>query len=267
MALTIVATVAFLTELAGAVTCQSPALKIDTLVTPGTDPHAFVLSPTHRGKISNAKIIMQVGSHFEPWIDKLKVSSQQKKFILTDGLPLVNGDAHIWHSPDLTIQAARQIGAFFVENGIEKAEIIQKCTAVFEKSVAQEFSALKKQIQSIPVQDRILATDHDAFSYFGRDFGLKIVSVTGFAPDSSPTPLKMHKAIEQIKLKKIKAVFLEEGSTAKTLETLARETQIRIGGTLIADGLSGPGSGADTILGLWRKNISIFIEGINGLQK
>lgn len=267
MALTIVATVAYLTELAGAVTCQSPVLKIDTLVTPGTDPHAFVLSPTHRGKISNAKVVMQIGSHFEPWIDKLKVSSKQKKFTLTDGLPLVNGDAHIWHSPDLTIQAARKMGAFFVENGIEKTEVIQKCIAIFEKSVAQEFSALKKQLQSIPIQDRILATNHDAFSYFGRDFGLKIVSVSGLSPDSSPTPLKMHKAIEQIKLKKIKALFLEEGSTARTLETLARETQVTIGGTLIADGLSAPGSGADTIIGLWRKNISTFIEGINGPQK
>jgi manganese/iron transport system substrate-binding protein len=48
----------------------------------------------------------------------------------------------------------------------------------------------------------------------------------------------------------------------KNLESISRETGVKIGGQLFGDSLGPQGSGAETTLGMWKKNMATIIKAI-----
>ena len=44
----------------------------------------------------------------------------------------------------------------------------------------------------------------------------------------------------------------------------ARGFEVRVGGSLYSDALGGPGSGADTYIGMIRANVDTVVDGLNG---
>ena len=94
----------------------------------------------------------------------------------------------------------------------------------------------KKEISAIPPGNRKLATSHLALSYFAKEFGFRLVPVQGLNPEMKATSKDIAAAIETIKKFKITAVFTEQGVNPKNLQEMARETGVKFGGELVADG-------------------------------
>ena len=66
--------------------------------------------------------------------------------------------------------------------------------------------------------------------------------------------LKDKRVVEEITSGGIRAVFLENMSDPRFVETLAEDTGVRVGGALYADALSGPDGPAPDLLSLFRHN-------------
>jgi zinc/manganese transport system substrate-binding protein len=65
----------------------------------------------------------------------------------------------------------------------------------------------------------------------------------------------MAKIITQIRREKVPAVFLENVSDPRLMQQIARETGVRIGGTLYSDALSGRDGPAATYIDMMRNNV------------
>jgi zinc/manganese transport system substrate-binding protein/manganese/iron transport system substrate-binding protein len=111
-------------------------------------------------------------------------------------------------------------------------------------------------IHEVPPASRKLVTDHDALGYFARAFGLKIVGavIPGVSTQAEPSAGDVAKLLETIKKEKVRAIFAESGANPKVAAALAKEAGVTIVDDLYGDSLGAPGSGAETVEGMWLAN-------------
>jgi zinc/manganese transport system substrate-binding protein len=99
-----------------------------------------------------------------------------------------------------------------------------------------------------------VVTSHDAFQYFGRDYGLAFLAPQGLSTESEASAQDVARLIEQMREQEISAIFVETITDSRLLEQIADETGASIGGTLYPGALSGPDGPAPTYLDMMHHN-------------
>jgi len=96
--------------------------------------------------------------------------------------------------------------------------------------------------------------------YFAKDYGFTIFPVQGISTADQPSSQKVRRLIQEIKARKVKAIFAENIENPKVLAQLTSETGAKAGGILYADGL---GSGdASTYEGMMQSNVKTIVEAL-----
>ena len=130
-----------------------------------------------------------------------------------------------------------------------------------------ELKALDAEIRSIldgvAESDRTVVTSHDAFQYFGRDYGLTFLAPQGLSTEADVSAKDVAGLIDQIRANDIKAVFLENVTDSRLLERIAEETGAVIGGTLYPGALSGADGPAPTYLDMMRHNATTIAAALS----
>ena len=121
-------------------------------------------------------------------------------------------------------------------------------------------SNLLERLADTPVTKRIVVTSHDAFGYLGREFDIQFLAPLGLSLDAEPSAEEVALVIDQIQERNVTALFLENISNPRLLETIAAETDTSIGGRLYSDALSELDEPAGTYLDMMRHNIESLVE-------
>ncbi len=274
-------TIPYLNDLVSKASCNSKSFQVGSIISVGIDPHTFHMTPSNRIAIAKADVIVSIGSGLEPWISKIKRKKNQIWINVTEGMALnklnsnemnnhvhednhihLDNDPHIWQSPSLTKQALQKISLSLKKIRPEEKENIETCTKEYIKVIDDTVYKLKKEIETIPIEKRVIATNHDALSYFASEFGFKIYSILGLSDESAPTAAQLKKIILQVKNENIPAVFLESTGNMRNINTVSNEANVKIGGTLYGDSLGTKGSGAETAPEMWRSNVNTIIDAL-----
>ena len=75
---------------------------------------------------------------------------------------------------------------------------------------------IRKEVESVPKDSRILVTAHDAFAYFARDYGFEVKGIQGISTASEAGTSDISTLAAFIAEHKIKAVFVESSVPHKT---------------------------------------------------
>ena len=130
-----------------------------------------------------------------------------------------------------------------------------------------EIEALDAEIRAIvaalPKDRRTIVTSHDAFQYFGRDYGLTFLAPQGLSTESEASARGVARLIERIRDEGISAVFLENVADPRLLERIAEETGATIGGRLYPGALSGPEGPAPSYLDMMRHNATTLARALS----
>ncbi len=285
-------TIPYLNDLVSKASCNSKSFQVGSIISVGNDPHTFHMTPSNRLAIAKADVIVSIGSGLEPWISKIKNTKNQIWINVTEGMTLkklssnemnnhshensdenkhdhhsdnhthLENDPHIWQSPSLTKQALQKIAITLIKIRPEEEKNIESCTKDYLKRIDDTVFELKKTIETIPIDKRVIATNHDALSYFANEFGFKIYSIVGLSDESAPTAAQLKKVILEVKNENIPAVFLESTGNMRNIKTVSNETRVKIGGTLYGDSLGPKGSGAETAPEMWRTNVNTIINAL-----
>jgi len=97
-------------------------------------------------------------------------------------------------------------------------------------------------------------TTYEAFNYYGDAYEVDFLAPTSVSSEGEPMAREFAALIAQIKRERIRALFMEQGASSRLLDQVARETGVRIGGTLYAETLSSPGGPAPTYIEMMRSN-------------
>jgi zinc/manganese transport system substrate-binding protein len=276
-------------------------VEVVTLVPPDSDAHVFDPTPADAKMLAGAEIFFVNGLGFEGWMERLEKSSgfKGKVVVASTGVkPLTmseeeghhHGDAgaaeeheheehakgedHNEEGEDVTDPHAWQDlanGKLYIANirdGLIAADPEGKATyeanaAKYLDAIAKEDTVVRAALATLSEGRRKIITSHDAFGYFGAAYGLEIIAPEGVSTESEASAQDVAKIIRQIKEEKIPAVFLENVTDHRLLDQIARETGVKIGGTLYSDALSGPDGPAPTYLDMFRHNVGTLTAALS----
>lgn len=262
-------------------------VEVTTLVGPNGDAHVFQPTPADARALASADIFFVNGLGFEGWMERLEESSGFKgKLVVAsegvrprdmeEGHDAAHEDEHDDHEHeahdheghdhgDIDPHAWQNLanGEIYVANirdGLIAADPGGKATyeanaKKYLAAIEAENQAVKEAIAKLPPERRRIITSHDAFGYFGDAYGVEFIAPEGVSTESEASAKDVANIIRQIKAEHIPAVFLENVTDRRLLDQIARESGVKIGGTLYSDALSEPDGPAGTYLDMFRHNI------------
>lgn len=253
-------------------------VAVSGIVKPGVDPHEYQPTPGDLRLAGEAKLILISGKGLENYLDKIQQATGGKVEVLAvgDQLPslLIKAargegpadpgtpavDPHWWNSVSDVIRAAQIVAKEFARFDPEEAADYEQNADQYRGELTALDQDLRRKIAQLPRDHRILVTSHDAFQYFGASYGFTIDSIEGVSTETEPSNRHVGELIEEIKRRRVKAIFLESTLNPKVSREITRETGAAIGGTLYADGL-GEGD-ASTYAGMMRHNVDTIVDGL-----
>jgi manganese/zinc/iron transport system substrate-binding protein len=253
-------------------------INLQGLMGSGIDPHLYKASEGDVTKLANADIIFYNGLHLEGKLVEVFEKMKNKKTVaISDALDkntligseyfASNYDPHIWFNIEYWKQATQ-----FVVKTLSEAIPEQKTT--FEtngKAYINQLNTLKTKLDStistLPKEQRILVTAHDAFNYFGKAFNFKVVGLQGLSTATEAGVQDVQKLSAFIIKNKVKAIFVESSVPKRTIEALqaavkSKGHQVAIGGTLYSDALGDAQTIEGTYIGMFQYNVNTIVNAL-----
>ena len=257
----VIATTVQITALATAV--AGDLIELKGLIAAGADPHEYEPKASDLVALEGAALILRHGIGLDDWLDRtLKAGKRATVVTVTRGVRLQKGeedgkpvdDPHVWHDPANAKKMVDHIAAAL--NRIDPAHktTYDANATAYKKRLDEAKAQVQAIIREIPPANRKLVTDHDAFGYFAQAFGLKIIGavIPGTSTRPSPRP-ESREATGDHQEGEGKAIFAEASVNSNFAATLAKEGggDEKIVDDLYGDSLGAPGSGAETVEGMW----------------
>ncbi len=200
--------------------------KVNTLIPPGVNAHAFELTPETMKNIINAEIYFSIGpiSNFEKIV--LNKINAEKKLVIdcSKNITIKNNNPHYW----LSIKNAK-----IIATNISEALSLKypQHKGFFQKNKNQlvaQLDSMDLRIQSIIEQkkNKALFVFHPAWFYFTEDYGLEEISIE--QDGKEPKAKELKKIIQIAKNKGVSCIFFDPHFDDSTVETIAKSLGLNI---------------------------------------
>lgn len=276
--LQVVTTVGMITDLVRNI--GQAHVQVSGLMGPGVDPHYYRPSARDILRLDNADLILYGGLHLEGRMVEVfeKVAENGKRTVaVSDHIDPARlrkpiefegqYDPHIWFDVTLWMEAAKRVQSALCEVDPENCGSYEQNTQAYLKQLAELHTYVKTHINEIPESARVLITAHDAFGYFGDQYGLLVRGLQGTSTASETGAATVRELSQFIAERKIKAIFVESSVPAKTIEAVqeavrARGWNVRIGGSLFSDAMGNDGTLEGTYIGMVRHNVDTIVAAL-----
>jgi zinc/manganese transport system substrate-binding protein len=248
------------------------AVSVTSLVPVDGDAHEYQPKPSDLRAIKGAKLVVLNGFGLEGWIDRLVQSAGYAGPVVIatkgitprrmeeNGAPVT--DPHAWQDPRNGTIYARNIADGLATVDPANALMFRSRADAYIRDIEQTDAWVVAQIAGVPAERRKILTSHDAFGYFGARYGVEFRGVQGMNTESEPSAKDIAALIKLIRTEKIRAVFVENMTSPKLAQSVARETGAVVGPVVFSDALSKPSGPAPTYLGIFRHNVPLFVKGM-----
>lgn len=216
------------------------------LIPSGAEPHDWEPSPKDVTAIQEADLFVYNGL-VEGWAEKTLESAKNDNRVVVkaiDGIDLIEGsdeheeeghegeeqheeegehplDPHVWLSLALAQQEVRHIQAGLeLADPDNKEDYKKNADAYIEKLKALD-DKFKNDLNG--AKHKEFVTQHAAFGYLAKDYGLTQVPIAGLSPEQEPSPEEMAEVVQFSKEHDVKTIFFETLVDPKIAQTIADE--------------------------------------------
>jgi zinc transport system substrate-binding protein len=212
----------------------------------GIEPHEYEPTIKDIQNIQNSKLLITIGSGFEPWFTRIKSDLRKSKIELleiTQKLNLIINnnsdeniiyDPHVWLSPKLALKLTDNITSDLIHIDPKNLIYYQKNADMLKNKLSEIDREYKIGLAHCQINTFI--TSHAAFSYLARDYNLIQIPISGINPESEPSPKQIEGIINIVKQNKINYIFFETLVNPKLSETIAGEVHAQ---TLVLNPIEG----------------------------
>lgn len=246
--------------------------EVTTIVPIGKDPHTYEPTPGDATLVAYADVIFKNDLTFEGWLLKLIENSGTKANVVTvtEGVDVIesltyanSADPHAWMNASNGIIYAENIKNAMVVYDAANKDFYEKNFEAYRKKLQDLDRYIQEQIKTIPEQQRILITSHDAFQYYGRKYGIRLESILGTSTDAQAQTSDYTKVDKVIRESGVPAVFIESTVNPKMLQQLASSNDITIGGSLFSDSIGNKNSDAPSYLAMLKYNTDVIVKALS----
>lgn len=256
------------------------AADVTVLLPPGADPHSFEPTPQEVAAVARADLVFANGLGLEIFLERLIQNAAEGARMVTvsEGIiplePLAeqvqdehalpeSGDPHVWMDPHNVLVWAENIAAALGERDPANASAYLANAAAYQAALLELDGWIARQVESIPPDNRELVTDHLAFTYYARRYGLSEVGAVAPATSTLAEPSAQELAALEDAIRSLNVQAIFYSSTVNP--TLARRIAADSGVELVqvyTSSLSEPGGPAEDYLMMMRYNTNAIVQAL-----
>lgn len=248
----------------------------------GVDPHLYNPTRNDVATLMNADVIFYSGLLLEGKMGDVLVRLARKgkpvfavtelidpSYLLEPEAFQGHYDPHVWMDVKGWMKTVEVIANALSDYDPANRSYYQTNAAAYlEKMKALDHYA-STTINTIPEGYRVMVTAHDAFSYFGRAYGLEVIGIQGISTESEAGLKDINELVDLLVKRNIKAVFVETSVADKNVKVLiegarASGHKVVIGGELFSDAMGPSGSYEGTYMGMIDHNVTIVTRALGG---
>jgi zinc/manganese transport system substrate-binding protein len=258
-------------------------IDLHGVVPAGADAHEFEPTASDLAAIEDADVILRHGIELDDWLDgTLSAARDADVTVVTSGIELHEGEAHqeeeeggeeeehegqdphVWHDPANAKIMVQNIAAALAAADPPNGEAYEANSTAYQQTLDETKQQVQAIIDEIPAANRKLVTNHDAFGYFARAFGLEVVGavIPSLSTEAEPSASDTAALLDTIDAEGVRAIFAESSVNPALARTLASDAGILIVDDLYGDSLGEEGSGAETLDGMLLFNARKIAEAL-----
>ena len=256
-------------------------VDITTLIAPGVDAHDFDAGPGDFRDVHDADLVLRHGIGLDDFLDDVIEGSGASEVVtVTEGITPQPGaghqeddghdhgddaDPHVWHDTDNAKQMTFNIAEALAEVDPANASTYDANARAYAAILDETDEAIRALFDPIPADQRKLVTNHDAFGYFIRRYGLEFIGavIPGVNAQAEPSAGDLADLQELIGDEDVRAIFAEQELDASVARELSEDLGIEIVDDLYGDSLGEPGTETGTVHGMLLWNARRIAEALN----
>ena len=257
-------------------------VQVTALMGPGVDPHLYKASEGDVIRLQEADVIFYNGLHLEAQMGDVLERMNDfgiKAVAVTDPIdrsllespPEFQGnyDPHVWFDVTLWMKAAEQVRDTLVELDPTSSSTYEANAEAYLAELEELHQYVLEQAGTLPAEQRIVITAHDAFNYFGRAYGFEVRGLQGISTEAQAGTADVQALADFIVEKQIPAIFVESSVPQRNVEAVqaavqAKGFEVKIGGSLFSDAMGSEGTPEGTYIGMVRHNIDTIVTALAG---
>lgn len=255
--------------------------EVVALMGPGVDPHAYRQTRSDIANLVAADLVLWHGLYLEAQMEDFLLDLAERKPVVAVGEGVeadqllshddYDGrfDPHVWMDPDLWPQVVLTVRDSLIELDPE-GEAAYRENADSHLAEIEELAAYASEVLgSVPENQRVLVSAHDAFNYFGDAYGFEVVGIQGISTEAEAGLRRIEELVDLIVEREISAVFVESSVSDRNIRALiegaaARGHDLSIGGQLFSDAMGQPDSYEGTYIGMIDHNATSIARALGG---
>ena len=217
------------------------------MIQSGEGIHSFEPSANDVAAIYDADIFVYHSRTLESWAGSLDPSLKNSKVQViqaTEGMELdrVEGledveagegidektlyDPHTWLDPEKVAEEAKIIANKLSEIDRDNRGTYQENA----RKLAEQAKELVDKYQPIfqEAKQKTFVTQHTAFSYLAKRFGLKQLGIAGISPEQEPSPRQLTEIEDFVKRYHVQTIFVESDASRKVAEAVANASKVKL---------------------------------------
>ena len=219
---------------------------VELLIPSTIEPHDWEPTPKDIGNIQNADLFVYNSDDMETWVADIEASINNDKVSIVEaskGIELIEAseeeeehehdeeghehehsheaDPHVWLSPVLAQQEVQTITDAIVKADPENKEYYEAESSEYLEELKALDEKYKTELAKKTSNEFI--TQHTAFSYLAKEYGLVQVPISGISPSEEPSAAKLAELKNYAQDHKINVIYFEELTSSKVADTLANE--------------------------------------------
>lgn len=258
-------------------------VQVTSLIGPDADAHGYQPKPSDTRAIKEAALVVGIDLGFDDWVERLARSAGKKNDLLLLGKNLLNEkillpagpshddhddhahgefDPHFWQDPRLVAQAMSPLAEALAQRDPAHADHYRQRATEYAHMLESLWRKWSERFAALPPDARRAYTNHDAFRYLARAYGLELIGIQGVVPHGELSAKALAALADRARREGIRVAFLENVADPRLVEQLRRESGLTVGGRLYSDALSGPTGPAPTYLDLVEVNARTLHEAL-----
>ena len=252
-------------------------VQVTSLMGPGVDPHLYKATQGDVETLDSADMIFYNGLHLEgkmtdifEMMEKKKTTVAVTKDMKEEELHRVGKtehDPHVWFDVTLWMDAAETVKDELQAEDSKHKDFYQKNYEAYKTELEELDQYVHEQIQTIPEDQRVLVTAHDAFGYYGKAYGLDVKGLQGINTLSEYGSKDVTDMRDYLAENQIKAIFVESSVPRKAIEAVIEGAKkkghtVKIGGELYSDAMGKKGTEEGTYTGMVRYNTDTIVKAL-----
>jgi ABC-type Zn uptake system ZnuABC Zn-binding protein ZnuA len=278
-ALKVLASTSFLADIAGNV--AGDGFQVDSLLPVGADPHAYEATPADVVKISESNVLILNGLEYEHFIESLLENADGERLVIVASTGLEPHEAdehaneaeaeqgheavdpHLWLDPNLVLTYVENIRDGLVQADPEGADAFETNADAYITQLKDLDDWITDQVAQIPVERRLLVTNHEALGYFADRYGFSVVGtvIPGSSSGAETSAQALAGVIDDIRASGAPAIFLGEVENPALANQIAAETGVTVVEDLYLESLT-DGPPAATYIDMMKYNVSKIVEAL-----